>query len=83
MTDSDAYAPISCEDHGRYELAILRRERWLLEWRGEDGSPVAATVWIRDLYTSRGAELVLAVDAGGREFRVRLDRISRGCRALA
>ena len=72
MTD---YQPIACDLYSQYELAIMHRTPLTLSWRGLDGLSHLETLLPEDLETRNGEEFLVARNAAGDQFRVRLDRI--------
>ena len=62
------YRPIACADHERLEFAALTQQ-WLN--LRVDGSP--QRLLPKDVYTSEGAEWLLAQTESGEQLTVRLD----------
>ena len=69
------YTPIDCGLYSEYELAIIRRQRLRISWRGDDGLSHMAIVMPLDLQTRSGAEYLLARDHAGNTLDLRLDHI--------
>jgi len=72
MTD---YVPIDCAVHSGYELAIMRRRRLRLTWRGDDGIIHIGIVTPTDLHTRNHEEFIDVTDVRGVLHSIRLDRI--------
>lgn len=72
MTD---YQPIACGLYSEYELAVMHRTPLTLCWQGNDGLSHLETLMPEDLETCNGEEFLVARNAAGEQFRVRLDRI--------
>jgi transcriptional antiterminator Rof (Rho-off) len=71
------YRPVDCATYAGLELAILRRLRLLLGWRGAGGLVHLERVRPIDLRTARGEEFLVFRTRGGVVEKVRLDRICR------
>ncbi len=69
------YKPINCSEYGRYEAAILRRQKLMLSWRDDGNIARMERVRPRDLETKKGEEFLLADTDTGERLRLRLDRI--------
>lgn len=69
------YTPIDCGLYSEYELAIIRRQKLRISWRGDDGLSHMATVTPLDLETRSGAEYLQARDHAGNMLDLRLDHI--------
>ena len=70
------YLPIACAAHERLELAVMRRQRLLLTWIGEqDPTPRSEPVQALDVATRDGAEWLRIQRPDGQSEEVRLDRI--------
>ena len=73
---SPNYFPIACAAHERLELAVMRRQRLLLTWMGEqDQTPRSEPVQALDVATRDGAEWLRIQRPDGQSEEVRLDRI--------
>ncbi|NCS66183.1 MAG: transcriptional antiterminator, Rof [Hydrogenophilales bacterium CG03_land_8_20_14_0_80_62_28] len=68
------YVPITCVDHDRLELAVLKRRKLYLRLRDGDGW-TELDVLPLDVYTQAGAEWLRVITDGGREITLRLDSI--------
>lgn len=77
MTD---YMPIDCDRYSEYELAILRRWKLRIGWRGDAGLMHVETLLPRDLQTRRGEEFLIAETTGGERLEIRLDQITEARR---
>jgi transcriptional antiterminator Rof (Rho-off) len=76
MTDEhNSYTPISCGQHSRYELAVLRCVELQLAWRNETGSMHICRVIPLDLITDNHEEYLLVKTPDGVKYRIRLDYI--------
>lgn len=71
------YRPIDCRTYGEFERAIVRHQRLRISWREPGGLAHLETLTPYDLETCEGEEFLLARNAGGTKFRLRLDRIKR------
>lgn len=69
------YRIIDCDVHDLYEIAALRRQRLLLNWRDADGVDHLELVRARNLETVPDGEFLLAELADGTPVRIRLDWI--------
>jgi Rho-binding antiterminator len=69
------YESIDCSTYTEYELAIMRRQRLRMRWRGEDKLDHLEVVTPVDLETREGEEFLIARTGSGDPLRVRLDRI--------
>lgn len=71
------YRPIDCQTYGEFERAIVRHQRLRISWCEPDGQAHLETLTPYDLETCEGEEFLLARNADGAMFRLRLDRIKR------
>jgi len=69
------YESIDCSTYSEYELAIIRRQRLRMRWRGADDLDHLEVVTPLDLETRAGEEFLIARTSGGDRLRVRLDHI--------
>ncbi len=69
------YLPIPCAEHEKLELAVLRRQTLLLEYRDADGALRSLSVLPTDVSTREGAEWLSFRDQNGRDAVIRLDWI--------
>jgi len=68
---SDAYEPIDCSLHDRFESAAIRRDRGRVQWTMGDDEPRTVEGTIRDIVVRDGAEYLVMSDGS----EIRLDRI--------
>jgi Rho-binding antiterminator len=71
------YIPIDCALYGRYEIAILHKQRLRVAWRDADGSRHLERLLPIDLQTRDHAEYLIATTVNGTVTEIRLDRIVR------
>lgn len=69
------YNPISCAAHDGYEIAIMHRQKLLIEWLEADQSTHTEILIAKDLETRDSEEFLLAESKNGTRHRIRLDRI--------
>lgn len=69
------YRSIDCDVHDRYEDAVLRRRRLLLNWRDADGVVHLEPLLPVDLRTEKTGEFLIARHADGTARSIRLDTI--------
>ena len=67
------YQPISCMQHERLELAVLRRSPLMLQLK--DGRALSGRAL--DVYTREGAEWLRFLDRETGEITIRLDALER------
>lgn len=70
MSPDQAYRPVACALHSELELAVMRRQRLVLDTPEGTVTGLPMDLGIRD-----GAEYLLLKDAAGTESWLRLDRI--------
>ncbi len=73
------YHPINCDQHSRYELAIMHHERLRVTWR-EQNVFHNEIVLPTDLRTANHEEFLICRRPDGETLELRLDRI---CKAEA
>lgn len=68
----DAYRPIDCSLHDRFEAAAVRRDPVRIEWCDTDSATHTTEGLIRDVVVRDGAEFLKMSDGS----QIRLDRVS-------
>jgi transcriptional antiterminator Rof (Rho-off) len=68
---TDAYEPIDCSLHDRFEAAAVLHDRVRVEWTVSEEEPRTVEGTIRDIAVREGAEYLVMSDGS----KIRLDRI--------
>ncbi|MGB1109287.1 MAG: transcriptional antiterminator, Rof [Gammaproteobacteria bacterium] len=70
------YQPIACGLHDTIELAIMRGQALAACWLDEQDNEHVGKLTPKDTLTLAKEEFLVAEDEDGKEWRIRLDRLS-------
>ena len=71
------YRPVSCQQHSKYELAIMHKQRLSIRWQDENGALHTEMLLPIDVKTENGAEyLLLKRQPDDEQIKLRLDKIT-------
>ena len=74
MQTASNYQPIPCSEHDHYELACIRQSVHTITWV-ESNHEITEALTFLDLEYKADGEFLIAKNAHGKQFRVRLDQI--------
>ncbi|MHB1566143.1 MAG: hypothetical protein ACYCXG_05450 [Acidiferrobacter sp.] len=71
---TDAYVPIACAVHDRYERALITGAPLVAHWT-IGGRPHHGRIWVLAIETQHSEEFVVFRDTNDTRHRVRLDHV--------
>ena len=72
---NQAYQPIACALHDKYEIAIMFKTHINIRWQDDKGGEHTEQVLPVDLLVKNGEEFLVAMGVDNQERCIRLDRI--------